>query len=158
MSEQGRINELLQASRRCAALEALEKARRLRGGPGSCGSCGSAAVRPIKEQTALESEVLKERMSRAALCGTQGLSVGPESVRIAAIQECVVNAAPRFSQFRGPFIPPVCPFPFYSAVQYDASGNAYIPSLGGNIQGNMPILQGKVCPLPNKPDNPVLPG
>jgi len=71
----------------------------------------------------------------------------PESARVAQLQQRTLDlstdpndADARFSSFRRPFIPICPPIPqFY-------------------LHAGEPVLQGKNCALPNKPDNPILPG
>jgi hypothetical protein len=91
--------------------------------------------------------------SNALNCALQGRTVNgpvfgvPESLRTAKLQQRTidlsvdpVNPDARFSMYRTPFIqicPPIPQF-YYTAGE--------------------PVLQGKNCALPNKPDNPVLPG
>jgi hypothetical protein len=71
----------------------------------------------------------------------------PESVRIARLQQRTQDLSTdpshpdsRFSMYRRPFIPICPPIPqwYYTAGE--------------------PVSQGKTCPLPNKPDNMILPG
>lgn len=72
----------------------------------------------------------------------------PESVRIAQLQQDVLSASvnplnseTRFSEYAPRPVPPVCP-----------------PIPQELLNSNIPRLQLKTCPLPNKSDNPVLPG
>jgi len=69
-----------------------------------------------------------------------GSSVGLESMRMNAQNQCVINLSTnptnrdaRFSQYRGPFVPPVC-----------------IPIPQEILNGNLPKAS-TACPLPNKP-------
>jgi hypothetical protein len=88
--------------------------------------------------------------SRVAACTpyTSPFQCVPESVRIAAAATCVEEAftnaldpEQRFSGYRRPPPPAVCP-PIPPEIL-----NTYMPK--------MQMLR---CPLPNKPDNPILPG
>lgn len=141
-TEGGRVSNLLSRTRNCMAAEALAKARALKGG--SCGSC-----------TLIDSTINKPvPSSSAALEANQNCflyqspeSGVPESVRLARTEQRTLDLArapgdplTRFSQFRRPFIQICPPIP----VWYYTAGE--------------PKPQLKNCPLPNKPDNPVLPG
>lgn len=157
-TEGGRIARLLADSRGCAATEALARARALRVGP-PCATCGTTTTSEILGPTIpSEGAALLLREARLLACGVQSTEVCvPESVRIARLATCVLNAGPQFRTEK--FIPPPCPPVTYSTVVVDESGQVIgAPALGGNISGGAAVLQGKVCPLPNKPDNPVLPG
>lgn len=91
--------------------------------------------------------------SDALRCAIQGRTItGPvfgdlESIRVARLQQRTIDLSvnpidpdARFSMYRRPFIQVCPPIPqFY-------------------LNAGEPILQGKNCALPNKPDNPVLPG
>jgi hypothetical protein len=78
----------------------------------------------------------------------KGVETGvPQSVWTARLQQRTLdlstdptNPDARFSAYRRPFIQ-ICP----------AIPQSY-------LRGGEPVLQGKACGLPNKPDNPVLPG
>lgn len=160
-TEGGRIARILADSRGCAASEALARARALRVGASSCAPCGTTTTSQTLGPTIpSEGAALEARMARlsALPCRTTFTEACvPESVRIARLANCVVNAGPQFRTER--FIPPPCPPVTYSTVVVDENGQVIgAPALGGNISGGPGVLQGKVCPLPNKPDNPVLPG
>ena len=104
---------------------------------------GNTISSPVPQSSSkLQSNILKCNYS----------VIGPrfgtrESIRIARLEQKVFDASTdptnpdtRFSLYRRPFIeicPPIPQF-YYTAGQ--------------------PVLQGKNCALPNKPDNPVLPG
>lgn len=139
-TESGRVANLLSKSRCCMAAEALAKARSLKG----CGPCklpDSTINKPVPS----ESSVLA---SKTGCFFYQGPESGvPESVRIARTAQRTLDLSldpndplARFSQFRRPFIQ-ICP-----------------PIPQSYFRAGEPVLQGKNCALPNKPDNPVLPG
>lgn len=155
-TEGGRIARIIANAQTCAAMEALARARALRAGA-ACTSCGPQGM-ALGPQTPSEGAALDVRVARLLRCGVQATEgCVPESVRIARLDSCVINAGPQFRVDK--FIPPPCPPVTYSRVVVDETGQVIgAPSLGGNISGNPSILQGKVCPLPNKPDFPVLPG
>ena len=156
-TEGGRIASVLAAAQACAATEALARARALRAGPCGGKACstggGSAAA---AADVPSESSVLDRRVTRLLSCGVQSVEgCVPESVRIARQNTCVLNASAPPNRF----IPPPCPPAVYNTVVVDATGQVIgLPALGPNTSGNPAVLQGLVCPLPNKPDNPVLPG
>lgn len=142
-TEGGRIALVLANSKACMAEEALAKARAL--GNRGCGSCtliDSTITNPVPR----ESDVLAAKVSNCFLYQSPESGV-PESVRLARMEQRTLDLSrdpndplARFSQFRRPFIEICPPIPqwYYTAGE--------------------PILQGKNCALPNKPDNPVLPG
>ncbi len=152
-TEGGRIASVLAAAQECAATEALARARALRSGP--CGGKACSAA-PATADVPLESSVLDRRVTRLLSCGVQSIEgCVPESVRIARQNACVLIASAPPNRF----IPPPCPPAVYNTVVVDATGQVIgLPALGPNTSGNPAVLQGRVCPLPNKPDNPVLPG
>jgi hypothetical protein len=152
-TEGGRIANVLAAAQACAATEALARARTLRAGPCAGKPCGGGAA---SADVPSESSVLDRRVARLLSCGVQSIEgCVPESVRIARQNTCVLNASAPPNRF----IPPPCPPAVYNTVVVDAAGQVIgLPALGPNVSGNPAVLQGKVCPLPNKPDNPVLPG
>jgi hypothetical protein len=145
-TEGGRISNLLSETRRCMAAEALAKAQAL-GSGGACGAlCGITT--PVKRQdTPLPSMALSATVTN---CYSKYQSLEgcvPESTRIARLQQRTIDAdkdplnpATRFSLYARFFPEPCPPIPPW----YATAGE--------------PVLQGKNCPLPNKPDNPVLPG
>jgi hypothetical protein len=142
-TEGGRIALVLANSKACMAEEALAKARAL--GNRGCGSCtliDSTITNPVPR----ESDVLAAKVSNCFLYQSPESGV-PESVRLARMEQRTLDLSrdpndplARFSQFRRAFIEICPPIPqwYYTAGE--------------------PILQGKNCALPNKPDNPVLPG
>ncbi len=155
-SEGGRISRLMSDSRACAAATALARARAIYGG-GPCGStpCNTSSTRG--GEVGPESKALTDR-TRACVGYTSPYSCVPESIRLQRVQietvDCYTAAGPYPKVF-----PAACPATRYSPYVYDGEGNiiGYQP-LGPNTAGLEPILQGTLCPLPNKPYNPVLPG
>lgn len=150
-TEGGRIANVLANAQACAAAEALARARALRRGP-----CGGNCDQPASQvQVLSESSVLTRRVEKLLSCGVQTVEgCVPESLRIARVEACAAAAVPP-----NRFVPPPCPPAVYSAVVLDAAGEVIgRPALGPNTSGNPAVLQGLVCPLPNKPENPVLPG
>ena len=142
-TEGGRIANVLASARACMAATALAKARSLRGSPCStvCAPKDSTINKPVPQSSvALNSAV--------GCYFHQGPESGvPESVRIARTQQRTLDLSrdpndplSRFSAYRRPFIQ-VCP-----------------PIPQSYYRAGEPVLQGKNCPLPNKPGNPVLPG
>ena len=140
-TEGGRIANILSRSKCCMAAEALAKARAM-SQPACCGSrtlIDTTLTHPVPpESSVLNTSCYRYQSPESGV---------PESVRLARIQQCTLDAstdptAPeaRFSEFRRPFIQLCPPIPqwYYTAGE--------------------PVLQGKNCGLPNKPDNPVLPG
>jgi len=142
-TEQGRIARIVASTDVCMRSAAVAKARLFY--TPSCKGCvyipqtGSRTV-------PLSSTFLEKKM--AACKPIVGNGCGLQSTRIAAIQQCVLdnainplNPEARFSEFRGPFVAPVCP-----------------PIPQEYLNANVPKNQLRSCPLPNKPDNLVLPG
>jgi hypothetical protein len=155
-TEGGRIALVLAAARECAASEALARARALRVGASPCAGRPCDGANSAGPEVPSESSVLDRRVTRLLNCGVQATEgCVPESVRIARHNACVLDAGTPPNRF----IPPPCPPAVYNTVVVDATGQVIgLPALGPNQSGNPAVLQGKVCPLPNKPDNPVLPG
>lgn len=141
-TEGGRISNLLSESRCCVASSALAKARAFRP---VCVPCSKSDI--LKPAPSLPSMLLA---TTVASCYSSNLQFGecvPESIRIARVQQKTIDASTdpldaskRFSAYER-FFPAPCP----------AIPNWYATA-------GQPILQGKNCALPNKPDNPVLPG
>ena len=133
MSESARLDRMLASIRQCEMIAALQRARTLVGVTPCC------ATKPSMQgqETPLESVVLNSELK----CYTYvGKSVGLESMRMNAQNQCTIdkstdptNAEARFSQYRGPFIPPAC-----------------IPTPQAILNGNLPKAS-TACPLPNKP-------
>lgn len=142
-TEGGRISNILSTARQCAAAEALAKARAL----GSGKACGALCGVPPPAKMQVPSMLLSATVTNC-YSGYQTLEgCVPESVRIARVQQRAVDLATdptdptaRFSAYAR-FFPEPCPA---------------LP--GWYARAGEPVLQGKNCPLPNKPDNPVLPG
>ena len=144
MTEGARISRLLSDSRQCMANEALAKARALASGK-ACGAlCG---YNPLLGPQVPASSAL---LAANANCFSKYQSLEgcvPESIRIQRVQQKTLDMSvdptdpnTRFSAYARNF-PAACP-----------------PIPASYINAGQPILQGKNCPLPNKPDNPVLPG
>ena len=140
-TEGGRISNILSATRRCAAAEALAKAQALGKGCGSL--CGATPAAKAQIPSMLLSATVTNCYSRYQTL--EGCV--PESIRIARLQQRALdlstdptNPSARFSAYTR-FFPEPCPA---IPASYARAGE--------------PVLQGKNCALPNKPDNPVLPG
>jgi hypothetical protein len=107
---------------------------------------GSTVNRPVPQSSSkLQSDTIACELRGNTV---KGLETGvPQSVWIARLQQRTLdlstdpsNPDSRFSVYRRPFIQ-ICP----------AIPQSY-------LNAGEPVLQGKACGLPNKPDNPVLPG
>lgn len=142
-SEGSRIANLLASSRECMAAEALAKARAFSSGKGCAVVC--TTNKPAGPDPAVPSMLLEQ----ASACYTyrSAAECVPESVRIARLQQQTLDEFTsaddpdrRFSMYFRKFIAPCPPDPAW----YKNAGE--------------PVLQGKNCPLPNSPFNPVLPG
>jgi hypothetical protein len=164
-SESGRISNLLSEARRCDAAAALAKARIYAANRTCSGACGGLALPSTAQEYVPPESVLLEKRVERCTPYISPYTCLPSSALTLIREQCAVSAysdptipEQRFSEFRRPYFPPVCPTPLYSAYQIDASGNRYVPPLGGNISANPAVPQLKACPLPNLPDNPVLPG
>jgi len=141
-TEGGRIALVLQNAAQCASVVALEKAR-IFGRSSACASIARTSGSIVPASSAI--------LARATTCLTTVSSATcvPESTRIRRVQAHLLNASiqpldpdTRFSEFnRRPLPPPVCP-----------------PIPQEFLNANVPKNQMRNCPLPNKPDNPVLPG
>lgn len=134
MSEQLRIQNLVDQAKRCNASSALQKAQQLYG----CTSC--PPKESSKKQVQSESQKLTANSGACAPFVREGPV--PESTRIARLIQNVLyeetnplNPTTRFSEYVR-FFPTPCPPP-------DTLSYVPIPS--------------KACPLPNTPLNPVLP-
>lgn len=140
-TEGGKIAHILFESRRCMAAEALAKARAF----ASIGRPLCKKTAPLQPPVALPSMLLQANVGCNKYQGPT--TCVPESIRIANIQQKTIeaskdstNPAARFAEYVRNFPAPCPPIPaFY-------------------INAGEPVLQGKRCALPNKPDNPVLPG
>lgn len=142
MSESMRISRLLSNSRGAQIQAALERAKGI-SGSSPCSQCGVLKT-PVADAP-LSGTYLT---SQTASCtGFQGTKVGLESTRIALLIQSNLDAATsaldadtRFVQYRGPFIPPVCPT--VSLIDSNA---------------NIPKQSLRNCPLGNKFYLPTLP-
>lgn len=144
MSEGARITRVEEGIRSCMKQSALDRARALYGT--SCqasGSSCSTAPAILSQETPLESDALARRVA-ACGPGVVGPIVVPESIRIQRILQQTLEQSidptdpdARFSEYRGPYIPPVCP-PIPQEIT-----NAFLPKASTK------------CPLPNKPWNPA---
>jgi len=142
-TEGGRIANVLASAKACMAAEALAKARAFRGSPCSqaCALPDSTINKPVPQSSVILDAGAGCYLYQSAETGV------PESVRIARIQQRTLDLSrdptdplSRFSAYRRPFIQ-ICP-----------------PIPQSYYRAGEPVLQGKNCGLPNKPDNPVLPG
>jgi hypothetical protein len=142
-TEGGRIANLMANSKACMAAEALAKARALsnKSCGGSCTLIDSTINKPVPSASVILNATASCYIYQSPESGV------PESVRIARMQQRTLDLSrdptdplSRFSAYRRPFIEVCPPIPqwYYTAGE--------------------PVLQGKNCALPNKPDNPVLPG
>jgi hypothetical protein len=145
-TEQGRINRIVQNTLNCAKAGAIARAKALYGrSPCATGLCTKQF--PGAAQTTIPPESTYQS-SRVGCYGYKGPEpCVPESVRIARLLQRSIdestnpfNPIARFSEYRGPFIPPVCP-----PIPQEA--------LNANVPKNLLMT----CPLPNKPFNPSLP-
>jgi hypothetical protein len=133
MSESARIERMLASIRESEVRLALQRARTLAGGARCC----TPSLATGGEDVPMESVVLEKDIR----CYTYaGKSVGLESMRMNAENQCNIdkstdptNPEARFSQYRGPFIPPACT-PIPQTI----------------LNGNLPKAS-TACPLPNKP-------
>ena len=144
-TEGGRISALLRTTRACVANEALAKAQALSRSKRNCGSC-TVLDSTVNKPVPTPSVILSAKVSNCFLYQSPESGV-PESVRIARTQQRSLDLSrdpndpeARFSQYKRKFIEPCPPIPewYYTAGQ--------------------PVIQNKSCPLPNKPDNMILPG
>jgi hypothetical protein len=146
-SEGTRIAQLLESSRQCMVAQSLAKARAF----SSSKACAVACALPPASQATIPSMLLAANTSA---CYTYPQPNDrrwevpvPESVRIANLQQRTIDESTsstdpdkRFSMYFKKFTEPCPPDPAW----YKNAGE--------------PVLQGKNCPLPNSPLNPVLPG
>ena len=124
--------------RNCQFRTSVDRAREIYGT-----TCADSCITtPIyKQETPRESDILP---AKTACLTFQGTTVGLESTRIQAkIQKVLedsidpLNPDARFSEYRGPYLAPVCP-PVPTEVL-----NAHLPKASTR------------CPLPNKPSFPA---
>jgi hypothetical protein len=133
-----RISRKMDGLRNCQIRNSVDRARDIYGT--TCiDSCITATV--YKQETPRESDILPTKVS---CLNFQGTTVGLESTRIQAkIQKVLedsidpLNPDARFSEYRGPYLAPVCP-PVPTEIL-----NAYLPKASTR------------CPLPNKPSFPA---
>lgn len=147
-TEGGRIARIQEGARAQMREQALAKARALRGGPGTCGGvrCPSAAER-IQPNVPVPSAVLintvKNCYSRVSREGCV-----PSSVRTARIQLDILEKE------TDPFNPDTR---FANLIQRGVIPVVCAPIPQEALNANIPKQNLRNCPLPNKPDNPVLP-
>ena len=135
MSEAGRLQRKLECIRAAERAAQLAKLRAI-----TCAAaCGPTPN--LRHFTPLESDNLERQVTNCYtyIGPVQGV---PESVRINRVTELTLlkstdpeNPDARFSEYRGPFIPPVCPA----------------------LPPPPKPLGSTRCPLPNAPWNPILP-
>jgi hypothetical protein len=142
-TEGGRIANLLSASRACMVAESLAKARAFSSGKACCGlKQGVLQPAPAYPSMLLTATVDNCYSSVQTVEGCV-----PESIRIARVQQKTLDLS----------INPLDPTRRFSA--YARNFPEPCPALPASYaRAGEPVLQGKNCPLPNKPDNPVLPG
>ena len=133
MSEQLRIQNILNQAKRCNASSALQKAQQLYG-------CSTCPPEKSTKQVQSESQKVSAKVAACPVYVREGPV--PESTRIARVIQNVLyeetnpmNPTTRFSEYVR-FFPTPCPPP-------DTLSYVPVPS--------------KACPLPNTPLNPVLP-
>jgi hypothetical protein len=144
MSEAARLSRKLCGIQQSCNNAAILAARAMYGGS-PCGACDTVVANPA-QQTPAESDYLNAKVA-TCFSGVIGTQPTTEGVRILDLITRTLDASvdpldpdARFSQYRGPFIPPVCP-PIPTSVR-----NANIPKQSLNR-----------CPLPNKGFMPNLP-
>jgi len=153
-NESSRLAALIRHQNECSAAESLAKAAALR--KNECGPCnkldlsGAFVGNTINKPVPQSSSRLQSNTFTCVLRGGQvrGVETGvPQSVWTARLQQRTLDLAAdpsnpdaRFAAYRRPFIQvcPAIPQSYYTAGE--------------------PVMQGLRCGLPNKPDNPVLPG
>ena len=141
MSEQIRIQQLIDNAKRCNANNALARARMVYGK--ACGTCGTPTSNKI---VPTESSLLTANLSTCAVQAIVRPLPVPESVRIARAIACFIDASNdpynpdlRFRQYLPRVVPAPCP-PIDTIL-----ANANLPKAS------------TACQLPNGPLNPVLP-
>jgi hypothetical protein len=153
-NESSRIANLIADRRECEVAQALARAANI--SEKDCSVCvkldlsggfvGNTNTRPVPDcGTALASRIHACELRGGTVNGPEyGV---PDSVWVARLQQRTLdlstdpsNPESRFSMYRRPFIQVCPPIPqwYYTAGE--------------------PVPQGKSCPLPNKPDNMILPG
>lgn len=153
-SESSRLAALIRQKNECAVSATLDKAastRKIECGPCnkldlSGGFLGNTNTNPVPQSSSkLQSDTIAcQRRGREIIGAVTGVS---QSVWTARLQQRTLdlsvdpsNPDARFAAYRRPFIEicPAIPQSYYTAGE--------------------PVMQGLRCGLPNKPDNPVLPG
>jgi len=147
-NESSRIAALIRQQNECKVVAVPRKV--------DCGPCqkldlsggflGNTINAPVPQSSSkLQSELISCQLRGYRV---NGVETGvPQSVWTARLQQRTLdlstdpsNPDARFSAYRRPFVQVCPPIPqFY-------------------LNAGEPILQGKACALPNKPDNPTLPG
>lgn len=116
--EGGRMVQILQASRRCQVKEAIAKARAI-----NTGTCCQPVPQSRKdvplESTALQGQLAtcaRINAQQASTLASQPLRGVPESVRIARLNQDILDqyspysdSRRRFLEYQGPVVPVVCP-------------------------------------------------
>jgi hypothetical protein len=116
--EGGRMVQILAASRRCQVNEAIAKARAINTGTCCPPVPVSRIVVPL-ESTNLEAQLARcarINAQQASLLASQPLRGVPESVRIAKLNQTILDqyspysdSNRRFLEYQGPQVPVVCP-------------------------------------------------
>jgi len=113
MSESARINRLLAATRAQQVLISIQRQKILCCSPGTTASASIIPVESGIEQA--KSDVNDWAIVFPKAKVIYGTSVGPESARIQAANQCVIdnstvptNPDARFSMYRRPYVPPAC--------------------------------------------------
>jgi hypothetical protein len=132
MSESARLNQKLYAMRQGMCESAILRARSIYGS-----ECVSNP--PYSQETPLESDYLEKK--QACIPSIIGTKCGLSSTLTVARGQCVIdssidsqNPLARFSQYKRPLAPPVCP-----AVPQEVL-NAFLPKAS------------TACPIPNGPN------
>jgi hypothetical protein len=116
--EGGRMAQILAASKRCQVQEAIAKARAINA-PGQCQPTPVSRIVVPLESTNLQGQLAacaRITAQQAQVIATQPLRGVPESVRIARLNQDILDqyspysdSSRRFLEYRGPFIPVQCP-------------------------------------------------
>lgn len=140
-TERGRIARIVENAQNCAKAGALARARAMYGS-----RCTGCSDNSIKVSVPSESSYLSGTVTPCYVFKGPEPAV-PESVRLARLTQTTAdqsmdpfNLQSRFSEFRRPYFPVICP-----PIPQEA--------LNANVPKN--LLQ--TCPLPNKPFNLSLP-
>ena len=153
-NESSRLAAMIRRQNECLVKDTLAKAALM--SQKDCQNCvkldlsggiiGNTINSPVPQSSSkLKSDTLACQLRGGNVSGPE--TGVPQSVWIARMQQRTLDLSvdpndpsSRFSVYRRPFVQ-ICP---------------EIPQAYRN--GGEPVLQGKVCALSNKPDNPVLPG